>query len=145
MCFEIDKENPEEKVAEEDIPVIKYYKRTYLDKNTYVSPYMGFRVEKGKTYKEPLFGLIEKMSFPDGGAFVINKGFHSYSEDIDRATEDAFYGNLMFCSPVKCIIPKGTRYYYSNHTKEYVSEKILIGEMTSYGLTEEQIALFDKV
>lgn len=125
MCFDIHNSHPTEKKATEDIVCYKRLE-VYLgdvppDKITkgniykveYFTPYCGQRIY---LEQKPL-----KKSKLDVRFFntTIERGLHSYS-DSRKALSRCTNGEVV----VKCIIPKGSRYYYNPVDKEYVSNKL---------------------
>ena len=54
----------------------------------------------------------------------INKGLHSYTT-YSKAQKENF---LQGAEIVRCIIPKGAKYYYNPDYKEYVSNYLIIGK-----------------
>ena len=59
--------------------------------------------------------------------YKINVGYHSYST-IEKAKEYLFFGNEVV---IKCIIPKGTKYYINNYN-EIVSSTIIVTDQIVY-------------
>jgi len=53
-------------------------------------------------------------------AYSIGQGFHSY------AHMPSAKGLESNCIIIKCLIPKGSNYYYSKEHDEYVSDKIML-------------------
>lgn len=109
MCFIIDPKYPEKKIAKRDITC---YKNLNSDMT---SPFQGMQYKLGVLYKQPIGAII----YDD----VIREGFHSYSNKrkaIRMPDRD--------WSLYKCIIPKGSEYYYDSGYREYVSNQIIIKE-----------------
>ena len=110
MCFEIHAGYKEPFVAKKDVVCYKVMKTG--DNGTYVSFHRYFAYEKNKTYnlEEPM-----KIYFNE-----IEYGFHSftsYNKACSRSNNDPV---------IKCVIPKGSTYYYNPCDKEYVADSILI-------------------
>jgi len=53
----------------------------------------------------------------------INKGFHSYTN------KEAGGWLLSLFFVYKCIIPKGSEFYYDNANEEYVSNQLIIKKL----------------
>lgn len=133
----------EEKIAEEDIKVRKYYAKVVLEEfSVLVSPFMHHSVKEGERYTSENFGEVREYEGVWGGGKVqnIDNGFHSYERDslISRETYKRFY----HADPFECTIPKGTPYYYNPSHHEYVSRDIVIGTEIKQ---EIDVTLFDKV
>lgn len=115
MCFLIDKNNPEELIAEEDIECVKRY--TAGTEGRLYSPFYIHIAELGKTYTERRFG----ERHPEHNIDTIDYGFHSYHDAESARIIDYIGGNGVY---VMCTIPKGTRYYRNGTEHEYVSQSI---------------------
>lgn len=129
MCLVV-KKNQRPLVAEKDIVV---YKSVEWRNYKYVSPFHGFVYEK-KQYKTRMCSSIERWAFDDIETEVvrklygpmrnanikfIGKGFHfAFSR---KRLEHAAGGYIM-----RCIIPKGTKYYVGIDTTLGVAEKIIV-------------------
>ncbi len=122
----------EEKIAEHDIPVIKVLEKRELG---YFTPCTGMFVPEniinGKilmnaTGKEE---VLESLSTP---ATLVGKGFiHTYGEDSINSTDIVLLGSLndyhvmgIKYTLFKCVIPKGTRYWYSGRDDQYASKSL---------------------
>ena len=101
MCFTI---TTPEKIAKRDIVC---YKRLIRRRGQYTSVYQGSFYMFGKVYKTVGFGFVGRDVF---------EGRHSYS-NLKQAKRLVWDIEVI----VKCIIPKGTKYYYNPGDKEYVS------------------------
>ena len=112
MCFNIDKNHKRRKTAKEDITCYKVMYDYFNDGNVFSSPFRGYKYVLGVL-------VTSKLQRPDKWN-KINKGLHSYSTTQKANTWWSFN-----CVIVKCIIPKGARYYYSEVYEEYVSNKII--------------------
>jgi len=112
MCFIISDEHPEVKIAKRDITcykeVIKHRLSQYVK-----SDVMYFVYKLGKIYKRKM--IVDNDN--------IDTGFHSYS---NKCAINRFRDDIIF---VKCIIPKGSEYYYNPSWCEYVSNRIIIKEI----------------
>ncbi len=108
MCFII---TTPEKIAKKDIvcwkPLIKLSPKA---KNDYRSIYYRSLYKLKRIYAVKKFGI-------DGDC--IDEGLHSYS-NLYKA-KDRLYIGVDKKTTVKCVIPKGTKYYYNRDYKEYVS------------------------
>ena len=96
---------------EEDLIVYKLLAENFR------SLYEDFPYELNKLYKTS----FKRVEIRNG---EISKGFHSYS-DTKRIEEIEGSGDYNDGILVKCIIPKGTRYYYNSNRKQYISLKII--------------------
>lgn len=114
MCFFIDEKHPNKKIAKKDITCYKILSKSW---NSY---YRNFKYELDTIYECPSSLFIEKS----GPSDIITLGFHSYSNKKEAI---GVCGDR-FAIIVKCIIPKGTEYYYNSKYKEYVSNKIKVIE-----------------
>ncbi len=115
-------------VAKEDIVCYKILKYNRA------SSVQDFQYKLNKVYKEPLF-VIPKPSF---GIYKIRMtekgfmgdfytplyhGFHSYIElDQDLKNDAKRWWECVY----KCIIPKGSEFYYDPVEKQYLSNQIKI-------------------
>ena len=108
MCFIKKRRFSLPKIAREDIFCYKIVLRFNV---SFVSLIQGFPYVRGETYKTR-FIPHEKFF-----KMYISRGFHSY---INMPPEIYLKYRI-----VKCIIPKGTRYYKDDIHGEYVSEKIV--------------------
>lgn len=114
MCLRINK-HQESEITENDITC---YKRLEYNKhcNAYITPYMGFRVILGKTYKAEL-RVNTYNRFHDS----VNDGIHSYAHK-----EDAMNEKCRDEVVVKCVIPKGSSYFFGgyNDFEGYASNQL---------------------
>jgi hypothetical protein len=114
MCFIIHPDHPDKKIAKRDIACYKFFKNR---SGELFSTPRRFKYELHKLYKTK---IIVKLQ-----CWKIEHGFHSHSnkkcflEYINSGNER-----------VKCIIPKGSEYYYNPFYKEYVSNQIIIKEIS---------------
>ena len=86
--------------------------------NIIISPIQQFLYNKEEKYTTELDTLMINGS--KGNA--IYNGFHSYTNPI-TAFKESYYDEFV----MKCIIPKGSKYYINPVNHEYVSNMILIG------------------
>lgn len=116
------------KIAKEDIVVYKIYHiykpDSRIDEFKFRSAYSGTEHSIG-TQPEVKFGIKEKSSIIFKNEIVIEEGYHSYI-DIP-INEDLYY----HYSIVKCIIPKGAKYFTGGinntySTDGYVSNSLVI-------------------
>jgi hypothetical protein len=118
MCFELS-HNSKAKIARKDIVCYKEVENVGSPFEIVIRSFFAeYPYELGKLNK-PVKIRIQKCI--DEDKEIIHKGYHSY-EFIPKC--------LIFPNDVivKCIIPKGTK-YYSNLDGEYVSENIIIKEI----------------
>lgn len=113
MCLVANRNIPY--TAEQDIICYKLY---ILSNGKYVSPYL----------KCDMPGINELITteLQKPGRLLIEKGFHSFVY-LDSAILEAEKYNYSTCI-VKCIIPKGSKYYAGKFGKDrsYCSESIKI-------------------
>jgi len=114
MCFfgilNPDGTIPEPLIAEEDIPVWKIFK---LVNDKYLSHIYYAEYPLNKLVKVKKFGI----SYSIFNLFKIDKGLHAYKYSTAKKVYKAVQRTR--CKICKCIIPKGTKYYYRKG--EYVA------------------------
>lgn len=115
MCFFIDVYHQMVKTAKTNIVC---WKRFDIGKG-YCSPIQGFEYEGGIVYYEDQFN--------EHALYMVNTGLHSYSTEKEAKREK--YSDEKI---VKCIIPKGSKYYYNSYKEEYVSDHLFIGTEELY-------------
>ena len=120
MCFYIDSRHPNKKEAKKDITCYKI-----LFKN-WVSIINCFRYIQEKIYSDYNALNVERGTFY---ARVINRGYHSYSSKEIALNAYKTMVPVYVRIVVKCIIPKGSYYYYNSKRHEYVSNKIKITDI----------------
>ena len=109
MCFAI---TTPEKIAKKDITCWKLFEKLSPEaKNDYRSSHQGSLYALGQTYTVKKFGIKKG---------TIDEGIHSYSNRFNAERRANWFGLPL----VKCIIPKGTKYYHNKYYQEYVSLKI---------------------
>ena len=121
MCLII-KKGQRCKYAKEDIVCYKVVRRfDKFDKTHYETPYRNCYVEFNITYDESTDGMVIKKGSDDiiincdselyravyGGAF---HSFKKYSDAVNEATDWGMFNDIA-AVVVKCIIPKGAKYY----------------------------------
>ena len=124
MCFIIDKDNPNGRIAEKDIMCYKTlysYINTQLNARIFRSLFFDFRYVENELYE------LEKPKALVNENGLINRGFHSFTK-VNTALNGLFAERVL----VQCIIPKGSEYYVNNHNNEYVSNKIIIKKLLIY-------------
>lgn len=123
MCFQVDLNHPDPLVAEEDIPCIKVINDDFTSffKNY---PYKLGEINPKEELKE-IINLAPSVNY-------INEGYHSYYYTIQ-----VYFPTSSSYLWVKCIIPKGTKYYKNDNTQEYVSETIIIEKVLKTFIKEE--------
>ncbi len=143
MCFTIDQNHPEAKIAEEDIVCYKLFNsagRTSFseNKNFLFSICKGFKYKKGARYDDCKIDPIGRING------IIEEGIHSYCKPATVCESPYKYlesiptfNKWIDSVQVKCIIPKGTVYYLNEvwdsststaNLATYVSESIIIGK-----------------
>ncbi len=111
MCFYVSKKHPDKKIAKRDISCYKVVELSETP-DLFISSYQGFPYILGKLYC--IQGTLFKM------AGLIHSGLHAYS---NKRKLCFFFSDE---TTVKCIIPKGSEYYYNPKDGEYVSNQIII-------------------
>ena len=122
MCFVII--NSIEEIADQDIVCYKAmygeginYMKSYDRKYQYDFNKFNKRIELKPHLYEYQPGKFEKYT-------RISEGYHSYSSiDIIYEYHKEEDNKIMI---VECVIPKGTKYYFNEDHKCYVSENIII-------------------
>lgn len=129
MCLDL-KWNAFRQIAKEDIIVYKhlysYPDHSNKDKIYYMTPYKRHFVEIGEVFKS---GLKKEISnfFNNTNFFEVNVGIHSFKYindciyDSQQMTNRSYATNI-----VKCIIPKGAKYYVGEfeNSVSYASTEI---------------------
>ena len=120
MCFFIDEKYPNVQIAKKDMIC---YKVLVEGKDVISSPFYNYvwKIDKEEsTY-------LERDSHDYN---VINLGFHSFSKKRAAGELSSKFGfdrdSKVKYKVFKCIIPKGSNYYYNERHKEYVSNKIIV-------------------
>ena len=116
MCFSIHPDHPDKKIAKRDITCYKILQNI---SGELFSRLRGFEYKLNKLYKT-------KIDEPQLGE--INRGFHSNSNKHFLKRQRSC---IISSKNVKCIIPKGSEYYYDPIWREYVSNQIIIKEIIS--------------
>lgn len=123
MCFYIHSEYKKIKVADKDIPCWKIFTKSLP--GFVNSLYEGFPYERGALYYENNMHK-EKGFFYESDVIYI--GLHSFST---LAKARVIYGISFTLTRnkiiIRCVIPKGSKYYYNPDRREYVSDHLLIG------------------
>lgn len=99
-------------------------------------PWYSHRYDWGKEYTEEKMALEAEPMMPSEPYATISKGFHSYPKEEYAIDECKKLPWRRGCIVVKCVIPKGARYWRGNdrHVKpesppgyfEYCSNKIRV-------------------
>ena len=113
------------KVAKQDIICYKIVTRGRgMRRGTYKSYWREYKYSLGGYYHEPCFmpdleGRESRTQIEGKPTFFCDYGFHSYS----RGAGHLFgHGDVL----IKCVIPKGVRYYESTRGSEYCAEEIKV-------------------
>lgn len=129
MCFILIFETKEEaikaskspSIARKDIIVYKSVIRNAKNsKNSFSSYFEGFQYDRGYEYEEDSFGIqvYEEISYNSRNSkLMINRGLHSYSKKPVKRSSYVV---------IKCVIPKGAKYWYSKKDGVYVSNRLII-------------------
>lgn len=122
MCFIVHPEYPDPLVTEQDIVCFKvgYEAEISLFGGYFTSEYRGYKYRLKRL--QPLVELC-LYNNTKTGTIEINKGYHSY-HPLHPFAQSGFDATSKFCL-VRCIIPKGSQYYYNPNDQEYVSDQII--------------------
>ena len=111
--------------AEHDITCYKIY--VYVN-GKYVSPYQSCDM--------PGINELVTTELQRSGDFYIEKGFHSFACLKDAEVEAEWFGNMHNYESciAKCIIPKGSNYYWGKFRDDYsyCSESIKIEKIIKF-------------
>lgn len=128
MCFII-KDQKDALIAKDNIicykllwQVPKESKRAY-GMADYLSPFQLFRYNKFKTYYQRFKIKLKGKKYGD----QINIGFHAFNSVKIAEGEMLTRKRLKNMRIVKCIIPKGAKYF--KNKREIVSDKIIVREI----------------
>lgn len=111
-----------QKTAEEDIICWKIV--CCNAQNQYKSYFQLFPYTRGEKYSTKFTYTILKDYWVHGGYELnVHKGFHSYRKNsVATRVRDGEEGTKV----IKCIIPKGAKYYINKDNTEYCSNQIII-------------------
>lgn len=125
MCFIIDRSSPNPLIADRDITCYKegILKRRDDPEQVFVSPIQGYIYRFQELQPEVKLGPIQK------GSIYIYEGYHSYHPC--HTILQSFTSGVDLRVLAKCIIPKGSTYYYNPWYLEYVSNRIVVLEVIS--------------
>ncbi len=116
MCFIVNPNEKEKKVATKNIICYKYLRNfSYSNKKILLSPFRDFKY-KSKTLYETEIGEIIKFENYEP---IINKGFHSFIKNNTSIFTRVLTKHI-------ALIPKNSEYYRNIRTVEYVSNQIVI-------------------
>ena len=110
--------------AEHDITCYKIY--VYVN-GKYVSPYQKCDM--------PSINELVTTERQRSGDFYIEKGFHSFARLEDAEVEAEWFGRSSYEGCIaKCIIPKGSNYYWGKFRDDYsyCSESIKIEKIIMF-------------
>ena len=125
----------ERKVADEDIIVFKIFRKD--NKSLYqkfdYTPFIGKRYDDTaeEDIKVTVMDPIHyKTTIRVSGGFVHSFSDCSHAKETLIAQKDdaGLYEGVKLVIR-KCIIPKGSEYYYGNFCNEYASKSLIIGEI----------------
>ena len=130
MCFTIsdNKQWNKPRIAKKDIIVWKVFGS--ISEDYCISQFLDFSYTYNIQYNTVFTYSNRKIELKD--TKNIEQGFHSYSKKAVKM----FYKNGKRRT-IKCIIPKGTRYYYNPEELEYVSNSIIVTNERFYKDKEE--------
>lgn len=119
MCFEIHKKYLNVQIAKKDITCYKILNKE--DDGIIASiVYDEVYFKKGGS-SEYVNKEVKEFSF-NTDRTEINSGLHTYSSYVLAHHKAKYHNKQMH----KCIIPKGTKYYYNPDDQEYVSLKLKV-------------------
>jgi len=122
MCFEIHADHSEVKVATEDIVCYKFFTPHTLGVD-YFTPFQRVRVPK-KSLMESELGQTDLDH-----SWELSLGIHSLTTlDEALAYRTRVLSHSCKAIYVKCVVPKGSTYYFNPDTNQYVSNKLQLGE-----------------
>lgn len=117
------------RIAKEDIKVFKYLRVVRDYKNPkieiYVAPFQHVEYKLNKKYSIARFGRTYTLdSYTNEVVFSINQGFHAYRNIPSMNSYSYSYldTKVLF----HAIIPKGSRYFISEHGAEIVANQLII-------------------
>lgn len=114
MCFLIHHKHQDPKIAKRNVVCYKYLTPNWS------SMHQHFKYERGVVYETELVVNIYITG-------TIHEGFHSYSKR--KKFRHILTGSLF--KQYKCVIPKGSTYYYNPEYEEYVSNQIIVKKCVS--------------
>jgi len=118
MCYVVER-NELPRIAEEDILVYKNTLEWHRKPDQgFESLYREYRYYPNDEHPKVALELEEPEHLMNTSTKFINKGYHSYTKDIN---DKHLVDYIRFVS-AEFIIPKGTKYYHNGC--EYVSETI---------------------
>jgi len=114
MCFYVDENHTDLRIAKKDITCYKYM---YFRGKKWITPYQAFIYEPGilVTVNTGWRALNKR------GCSQINKGLHSHSTRKEAVHNMDSSEHIL----IECIIPKGAKYFYSKENEEYVSNQLI--------------------
>lgn len=121
MCFWKEPSHERHEIAENDIVTYKAVEK--INSNNFKSMYYGFRYALTIGY-----GKVVDLGELDKKRFLTKEVFHSYA-NADLAGNELVIRPRPRCyAIVKCVIPKGSAFWYNSEKGEYASECIKIIE-----------------
>jgi hypothetical protein len=127
MCLNLaskSKKQPKPRIATENIVCYKTMHRTNYGLQ---SVFKRFNYQLKEKY-----GPLEFDIRHGGFGWSLLAGFHSF-RTLARAQRSADNTNRVI---VKCVIPKGSKYYIGNGRSEYASNRLIIKEIVSLKLKD---------
>ena len=131
MCLKLKNVFVFKRTAKEDIVCYKHVRQGYVRKDLFFTRFQDAEIKIGETYKSKL-----RKDFLISTA--VSVGLHSYKNIEDCEALDTLY------FVVKCVIPKGAKYYtgfFGEDCVSYASNKLTYVEIVSepkYGLSHKQ-------
>lgn len=128
MCFRIDENDPDKRIAKRDIVCWKVVDiNKIMSSVLFKSMYKDYVYKFDTEYYDESSLEIEKEPWDD--TKLINKGFHSYKSQPTEYAYNNCTNHILKNSQVlvECYIPKGSEYYINLKEGEYVSDSIHIG------------------
>lgn len=121
MCFWKEFGHERHEIAEEDIVTYKAVEK--VNSNNFKSMYYSFHYASTIGY-----GKVVDLEELDKKRFLTKEVFHSYANADLAGNELAIRPRPRCYAIVKCIIPKGSAFWYNSEKGEYASECIKIIE-----------------
>lgn len=124
MCIYVAK-NTVKKIADRDIPCIKFLFEKEEEEDIWYSPYRFMLYKLGMLYETEIGEVKTRVS--NGMIYSsILEGLHSFS--LDGVSSNANLGFYVMCFAFSAIIPKGAEYYEGQFgsDKSYVSNKLIV-------------------
>lgn len=106
MCLQVDKRFKTRQEARDYKPLIakkdiKVYKYLVFEDDSYISPFQGFKYEKGYHYSANIGKSVFKRRHLNVWTIECNRGLHAYTHEMNKP----------YFKQIIMYIPKGSEYY----------------------------------